>query len=148
MVNSPALRRVSHLSPEAEQARASWQYRCIAATEGQRSKLGQIIIAILGRAPNNPPRICSPGFISKDGTIYCAYQDQFGGVVAPFILCSTIELRDNLRGLADHLALSDRESEELFAEARKWIKRDARVETAPIDGGPAVTVTEGPHTLN
>lgn len=142
MVNAPALRRVNHLSPEAEQARASWQYRAIAATDGQRSKLGQIIIAILGRAPNHPPRICSGGYISLDGTVYCAYQDQFGGIVSPFELCSTLELRDNLMGLADHLALSDTDTRAMFEEARKWIKRDARVQTAEIDGGPAVTVAE------
>ena len=39
---------------------------------------------------------------------------------------SIIAVRDSMRRLADHCKLTDPQREDLFAELRRWVKRDYR----------------------
>lgn len=110
-----------------EQFRDTWKYRVVEATRGNQTALGCIIIAILGKQPANPPRLGTKGAtIRKDGFVYCTHQLKTGEIVPNGAVCSVRDLIDNLRGLADHLKLSDAERLELMSETRKWIVRDER----------------------
>lgn len=104
----------------------SWKARALIATRGNQSQLGAILIAILGRAPDHPPRFGSGAVITSDGYVLAHFQDIRGEWHAGAFVSSVDELVGNFRGLADHLKLSDAERVEMFNELRMWITTDER----------------------
>jgi hypothetical protein len=130
----------------AEWERNTWQYRAIAATRGNRTFLGCCVLAILGIAPDHPPRYVYPTiYIDGDGMVRSFMQKVDGTVEglaeyhaagSPEVdalkmahmpkLCKLEHLRDNCRRLADHLKMTDVERVEFFDLFRKWVEYDAR----------------------
>lgn len=109
-----------------ELARSSWQYRAIEATHGNQSRLGTILLAALDRSANNPPWFGRHAAITSDGFVLCDFMSKSRGMCPGAFVGSLAEVRDNFRGLADHLKLSDTEREDLFKAVRGWLATDHR----------------------
>lgn len=103
-----------------------WKIRAVTATKGNQSRLGCILICMLGYMPKNPPRMRGLAVITSDGRVLV--DCQLAGQAQFFAtdIGSVEEVRDNMRGLADHLKLSDADRVEMFDELRKWFARDFR----------------------
>jgi hypothetical protein len=107
--------------------RNSWQYRAIAATRGNQTRLGALVIAVMGKAPKNPPAFARRGAnIDPHGYVLCNFAARDGTVTHNALVGHWRELRDNFRGLADHLQLDDAEREDMFRCVRDWIYLDLR----------------------
>lgn len=115
-----------------EAARATWQFRAVAATTGNRTKLGAIVIAILGKAPNNPPAFNNAAKVTANGLILCDYWERDGSVHRGALVGSVQEVVGNFNGLADHLKLSDGQRLEMFGKLRAWITEDERAESGDL----------------
>lgn len=111
-----------------EAQRQTWQYKAVAATRGNQSRLGLIVLGIIGKTPQNPPFLMlRPGLvITEDGDVLC---DWIGSANAPIVatcLGDITEVRDNLRRLADHLKLSDPDRIAMFEALQRWVYKDFR----------------------
>lgn len=106
----------------------SWQDRAIEATGGNRSQLGAILLAMLARVPrySSFPRFSGLATVTSDGFVMCNFYDKAGVFRPGAFVCDVEDLRDNFRGLADHLKLNDADRNAMFAELLKWIARDYR----------------------
>jgi hypothetical protein len=117
----------------------SWKGKAEAATGGNQSQLGAMLIAILGRTPHAPPmfaRYLSDGtvvagkaVITVDGFVLCDFIHKSGIYSHHAIVCNVSDMVRNFRGLADHLKLTDAERKEMFDEVKKWIERDYRAKS-------------------
>ena len=113
--------------------RHNWKRRAIEATQGNQSRLGCIIIAMLGRLPLHPPRIRGLAVIMENGIVVADMELRNGKGYLATPLGDVVELRDNMRGLADHLKLSDAERIEMFNELRMWLATDLRATKTPLE---------------
>lgn len=118
---------MSKLTAAQEAERASWQYRAIEATKGNQSKLGTLLLAILGHPAKNPPWFGSSATINAGGLVVASFTGKDRQLHYPFVVCEVSELTNNFAGLADHLKLNDEERIELFRRVREWVARDLRL---------------------
>ncbi len=106
---------------------ASWEDRCIQATGGNRSQLGAIVLAVLGRTVSIPPAFNKEGaIITSDGFVLANFVNKDWQLFHSAFVCSIDDLTANISGLADHLKLSDEERVALFRKVREWCKTDYR----------------------
>lgn len=107
-----------------------WMSKAIVACRGNQTLQGMIVEAMLGKAPENPPRIVSAAEITKDGLVVA--QVQFRGMADGeyeiAALCTADELVTRFRHLADHCRLTDDERRAMFFELRAWAAKDHRAE--------------------
>lgn len=101
----------------------SWQWRVIRASMGTTT--GLIVMAMLAKQPKNGPAFGHNCDILADGKVVTKVR-RYGRWGEPEALGTVISVRDNLRQLADHCRLSDADREALFAELRRWIRKDFR----------------------
>lgn len=104
----------------------SWQARAIEATRGNQSRLGAIVMAVLGQTPKEPPAFGLGAVITSDGYIMCDFLTRDGELHTAAFVGAVADLVDNCRGLADHLKLADDERLAFFQSVRAWVKRDYR----------------------
>lgn len=118
------------LDERIEYSQETWPGKLLKLTKCNKTLTGCIVIAILGRAPDNPPRFVQPtARIDEFGRIICALQHRWqvhGQCERDFIVGTTIAVRDDLRALADAAKLSDTERQQFFTAFAKWIERDER----------------------
>jgi len=110
----------------AEMGRDSWQFRAVAATRGSQSRLGAILLAVLGKQRQTLPRFASSAVITSDGFVMAGFCDKAGRYHHGALVCDVSELVANFRGLADHLKLNDADRVAMFAEVQKWCATDYR----------------------
>lgn len=110
-----------------EKMRAGWKYRAVDATQGDLI-LRPLLLTILNKPALNPPWIGPQGAITKEGVVICDFVDADNHKTELLRLCAISDLVDNFRRLADHLALTDAEREEMFSALRKWIVVDHRAD--------------------
>ena len=110
-----------------EAERDTWQYKAVEATRGQQSRLGCILLAVIGKRLKNPPKFGPCAVILKEGQVVANYQSKDGTYHREQFVCDVADLIANFRGLADHLNFTDAERVALFDAVRKWIVRDERV---------------------
>lgn len=105
-------------------ARQTWQYRVVAATGARTTKLGAIMLAILGKS-RATRSFGDTAMITASGNVATRFvnRDGVGSIVS---IGKVQEFTDSLSGLADHLQLNDEDRIALFAKARAWISKDAR----------------------
>lgn len=120
------------LTEEQERERATWQYRAIAATKGNTSRLGCILLAVLGRNAKHPPWFGANAVITSDGYVLSHFTGKDGVMHYGAFVGSVNDLVKNFRGLAEHLKLSDKEQAEMFVQLQQWIQRDYRIVKEPI----------------
>jgi|CXWL01.1.fsa_nt_gi hypothetical protein len=106
--------------------RNTWQYKAVEATRGNQSRLGCILLAVLGRPAKHPPQFGSSATITSDGFVMADFVGRDGRGHMGARVCGADELRDNFRGLADHLKLDDANREAMFKAVRQWIAVDYR----------------------
>lgn len=114
------------LTEEQERQRATWQYRAVEATRGNQSQLGCILLAVLAKAADNPPKITGSATITSDGYVLANFTGRDGIPRHQAFICDVEDLQRNFSGLADHLKLSDADRVAMFGEVKKWIWKDFR----------------------
>lgn len=121
---------MAKLTEAQEKERQSWQYRAIEATRGQQSRLGTLLLAVLGKTVDSglkhPPSFGPSGVITPDSFVLSNFIDRNGTAHVGVVVGSLEDVIDNFRNLADVLKLDDAERVELFAELRMWISADNR----------------------
>lgn len=88
-----------------------------------------IIMAVLARAPRLADAYGETADIWPDGRVATMVRRRGVWGDKPEVIGTIVAVRDNVRRLADHCKLSDRERLELFAELGKWIRRDFRAQS-------------------
>ena len=122
---------VPSLAARAIEERRTWQYRAIAYTHGNKSRLGRLIIAILGRFAI-PPCFHPTGVkIALDGRVLAMVNEGLGWRLE-CIYDNVQAFTDVFRGLADAIELSDDEREAMFAELRKFVFKDERATSGDL----------------
>lgn len=126
---------MAKLTEHQQKIREGWRYRAIAHARGNQSRLGCIVLAMLNKSPDNPPRISilddvTP-VIRADGMVLANMELRNGRGMRATPLGHISEVVDNMRWLADTLKLSDAERTEMFDVLRKWIKKDFRATSDP-----------------
>jgi len=121
------------LDSEDDKRRHDWRYRAIQKTRGNQSKLGCILIRILGKMPNNPPRfdIATTAHITSGGMWLADMQLH---PRKPFLATAVGPVKDVVhafRKLADDLKFDSKDREEMFRLLRQWIGTDERSTSDP-----------------
>lgn len=116
---------------QREKIEDSWQGRAKRATGGNTSRLGLILLAVIGQTPADRPMISIKrgAAIMPDGTVVADCMLRFQMEYRATALGTVQEIVGNFRGLADHLKLSDAERLEMFDLLRKWMGKDLRADT-------------------
>lgn len=100
-----------------------WQWRVIRASLG--TSVGVIVLAMFAKIPKNGPAFGATCDIRLDGRVITPVRRN-GVWGRPEVIGTVESVRDNIRLLADHCKLGDRDREALFEELRKWVRRDHR----------------------
>lgn len=114
------------MNPPLLTAISGWKGKAIVATRGNQSRLGCMVICMLGYLPKNPPRMRGLIVITVDGRTLVDCELNNGAGYLATDIGHIDEVRDNFRRLADHLKLEDKDRIAMFDELRKWIKVDMR----------------------
>lgn len=111
---------------------AHWKLRIINATRGNQTQMGAVCLAILNHTPNRRPYFKGLGTIDAQGVIWALFYARGPENLIPKMVpvCHVNDYNAELKRLADKCKMDDREVSELFAEARKWIERDARAKSS------------------
>lgn len=117
---------MSEATDHIERVRTHWTSRAVVALKGNQTKYGCILLAILGKAASNPPRVVSNAIIDENGFVIAAFQDRGWPDAEPVVLDHITDFVDKFRKLTDILKLDDAERIVLFDEVRKWVNEDAR----------------------
>lgn len=101
----------------------SWQYRVVRASLATTT--GLIVMAMLAKQPRHGIAFGHTCDILLDGTVVTPMRrnGQWG---EPGKIGSIIDVRDNVRRLADHCRLNDADRVALFCELSKWVRKDHR----------------------
>lgn len=119
---------VPALTAQAIAERKSWQYRAITYAHGNKSELGALIIAIMGRTVNPPCFHPGGAKITAEGIVIGLFRKELGQDWQPRKIYENVQaFTDIFRGLADALDLNDGERLAMFEEVRKFIRTDERV---------------------
>lgn len=114
------------LTSRATAERKTWQFRAVEYTHGNKSIIGALVVAILGRKVNPPCFHPGGARITADGRVLALFNSGQGFKVQ-LVYSNVAEFTNAFRGLAAELKLTDAEQEDMFAEVRKWILKDDRV---------------------
>lgn len=101
-----------------------WQWRTIRASFGTTT--GAILRAVLGHQSKVGLAFGSYCDITKGGVCWTMVRYRKGEPFSWVALGEITAVRDNLRHLADHCKLNDRDRTEMFVSLKKWIRRDDR----------------------
>lgn len=111
-----------------EAARQSWVYRAIEATHGNQTKLGCILLSVIGKPCKSPPWLGPSCVITEEGLVIANFVGRDNKMHEGRVICDVQDLIDNFRGLADHIDASDTDRVEMFDELRKWVSKDFRAD--------------------
>lgn len=126
------IRNDKSLTPEQEAARRSWQWRAIVATRGNQTRLGALVLAVVGKMTDNPPRITGHATITKDGWVVCPFHKR-DGTQGPMIVGDVEYLTRSFSELGDHLKLNDADRIAMFKAVKEWIYKDERDGKPPLE---------------
>lgn len=111
--------------------RRDYRLKLIEATQGNRSILGCIVLAAIGREPSNPPYFRGKATIAEDGQIYCDFVER-GARPGANVYHTGARVGDdedfsrNIVSLVMHCDLNDVERIEFLARVNAWIGTDNR----------------------
>lgn len=131
-IYGPALlKEALKLTEAQEKERASWQYRVIAASRGNSTLLGTLVLAVLGRNATSAPAAGENAIITDNGWIVTKFLTRDGKLHEAAPVGRVSDIVDVLRKLSDVARLNDAERVEFFAQVRAWIARDYRATSDP-----------------
>lgn len=145
------------LPEHIERQREHWTFKAIKATRGNQTHIGRILLAAMGKQPDNPPRfaITSGAIIInermahklglKEGDVLADFQARPGEPYRAIRVCHTSELNDNFRGLADHLKLTDADRIAMFDVLRQWVWKDYTATSSTEQGERGETDADTRH---
>ncbi len=90
--------------------------------------VGAIITAMFACNPKNGPAFGLTCDITLEGKVITPVR-RGGTWGRPEVIGTVESIRDNIRVLADHCKLNDRDREALFDEVRKWVRIDHRAKS-------------------
>ncbi|SRR5258708_40228193 len=110
------------LSPQ----RRDWRLKLIAATRGNQTLLGCIVLAAIGKEPENPPYFRGKAVIASTGDVYCDFvaRDRVYHIKAR--IGDDEDFVRNLITLTYHCDLNTEERVEFLARVNNWIDKDER----------------------
>jgi hypothetical protein len=111
-------------------ARQRWDYRAVLATGARTTRMGAIVLAVLGKS-RTTRCFGQHAVISSKGRVITTYTDKDGHTCYTDI-GTPQELADSFSELADILKLSDEDRIAMFSKVRAWISADARVIQEPL----------------
>lgn len=103
-----------------------WKLRLITMTQGNHTLMGAVVLAIIGHVPNKKPYFTGLATIDKMGVVWAKFHPRGYLLPRKTPICRVEDWTDELRRLCDLCKLDDREVNEFFTEAKKWIERDER----------------------
>ena len=106
--------------------RRDWRLKLIEATQGNRSALGCVVLAAIGKEPDNPPYLRGKAIIHHNGNVLCDFVERDGTYHTLALIGDDEDFARNIAGLAAHCALNDEERIEFLARVNNWIARDER----------------------
>ena len=116
--------------PPADKGADHWQYRAIKFLKGNQTREGAFLIAVLQRASyHNPPRFSHKGYITREGMVVAVNYQDAKRDFHPHMPVATVEsLVHTFREVAQRCEMTNAEAHEMFAEIRRWITKDYRVQ--------------------
>jgi hypothetical protein len=128
------------MNERADKLLETWQQRAVRKTGGNKSKLGMVVLAVVGQAPTNLPMISLRRGAVIDPAGWVIADTMLRGQIQYYatVLGSVRDIVESFRGLADVLKLTDAERIEMFDELRKWMGHDMRATSG--DWNPGETV--------
>lgn len=106
--------------------RRDWRLKLIEATQGNRSLLGCVVIAAIGKRSENPPYLVGKAIIHHNGDVLCDFVERDGTYHSLARVGDDEDFARNILGLAIHCGLNDDERIEWLARVNNWIARDER----------------------
>ena len=95
----------------------------------ERTQLGAIVMAAIGKKPPSPPELVGKATITSDGMVMCDFIDPSGTYHYGAFVCSDRDMVRNIVGLANHCNLSNDEKVAFLAMVNNWIGKDHRSKT-------------------
>lgn len=132
------------LARESADWRETWQVRVLIET--QRSHIGTVMLSALAHTYDDamfvmmrvafpgfksitPPFLCSAGKVDKNGAVVADVVQRAGTIKKDVCLyTSEIQMRDELRRLADRMRLNDADRVEMFKVVQRWVVADRRLD--------------------
>lgn len=115
-----------NLTPSQEAERQTWQYRAVAATRGNQTLLGTLLLAVMGKEPKGAPKWGHTAIIKLDGRVVADFQNRRGACYANVEVGTIPEIGSWFNRLADEIKATDEERMAMFGELRKWMAIDER----------------------
>lgn len=110
-----------------DRAMQGWQARALVFTQGQKSQLGAILLAVTKNEPSRGPKFGPHAYILENGLIVTNMIDRNNIAHACVSVCTVGQYIHAFHGMADKLKLTDDERAAMFRLAREWIRDDYRV---------------------
>lgn len=114
------------MKPPQPTLRRDWRLKLIEATTGNQSLLGCVVLAAIGKRPDNPPHLVGKSVITNDGLVRCDFVSRDRVYHTMAIVGDDEDFARNIAGLAAHCGLNDEERVEWLARVNNWIARDER----------------------
>lgn len=118
-------------SPEAE--RATWQYRAVLACQGNQTRRGCVLLAVIGKPARHPPCFGPSALITPEGYVLSAFVNRAGQTHKGAMVNTVEGLRSEWNRLADEIGATPEERNEMFDELRRWVAHDYRLLTRRKD---------------
>lgn len=109
-----------------EAARRDWRFRIIAATRGNQSLLGCIVLAALDKEPEHPPYFRGHATITEQGDFICDFVSKDGTYNHDTRISTDEQIARNIVGLTVACNFTDEERIEFLARFNDWIGVDNR----------------------
>lgn len=106
--------------------RRDWRLKMIEATRGNQSMLGCIVLAAIGKEPENPPYFRGKAIIASNGDVYCDFVGKDHLYHAKARIGDDEDFTRNLVMLTVHADLNADERTEFLALVNNWIAKDER----------------------
>jgi len=111
--------------------RRDWRLKLIEATQGNQSMLGCVVLAAIGREPENPPYFRGKAQITAGGDVLCDFVGRGSkkGESVYHVMARVGDDEDfarNILGLAINCGLNEFERVEFLARVNAWIGTDHR----------------------
>lgn len=106
--------------------RRDYRLKLIECTKGNQSQLGCIVLAAIGREPENPPYFRGKANIASNGDVFCDFVSRDGIYHAGARIGDDEDFTRNLVTLTVVADLNEDERTQFLALVNNWIDKDER----------------------